>query len=102
MYCEELNIEFKPFYPLKMVKFKYSENATKIWPIFYYFFDITKWKMGIIFAAFLEYLNFTVNNWSQNSILKGFHMPMSVGKQTQNQITNKNRLCKKLYRVHLL
>ena len=47
------------------VKFRYSEKATQIWSIFFFLFDITylissnyKWKMGQIFVAFSEYLNF--------------------------------------------
>ena len=46
-----------------LLKFRYSEKATKIWPIF--FFGIMylvalnyNWKMGQTFVAFSEYLNF--------------------------------------------
>ena len=49
------------------LKFRYSEEATKMWPIFHSFFDITcyvvsnyKWKMGQLFVAFSEYLNFMI------------------------------------------
>ena len=48
------------------LKFRYSEKATKICPIFHlHSFETTKykvmsnekWKMGLIFVAFSEYLN---------------------------------------------
>ena len=47
------------------LKFRYSEKATKIWPIciplFFWHYLVTsnnKWKMGQNFVAFSEYLNF--------------------------------------------
>ena len=46
------------------VKFRYSETAKKIWPIFHLQLDTTisnvkkEWEMGQIFMAFSEYLKF--------------------------------------------
>ena len=46
-----------------LLKFRYSEKATKISSIFQFFWHYLvasnyKWKMGQIFVAFSEYLNF--------------------------------------------
>ena len=54
----------------KTIIFRYSTKTKKIWPIIHFLFDITyylvasgyKWKMGHIFVAFSEYLNFTARS----------------------------------------
>ena len=58
----DILIEVKSTYVLIFIKCRYSEKATKIWPIFHFLFDITyivatnhKWKMGFIFVAFSGY-----------------------------------------------
>ena len=47
---------------VQKLKFRYSEKATKIMPVFYFLFDIVastfEWNMGQIFVAFSEYQNF--------------------------------------------
>ena len=55
------------FLKLHLVKFIYSEKATKIWHTFHSLFEITyivasnyMWKMGQVFVPFSEYLNFTI------------------------------------------
>ena len=43
-----------------LLKFRYSEKVTKIWPIFRFkVMSKKEWKMGQIFWAFSKYLNFT-------------------------------------------
>ena len=48
-----------------------------------------KWKIGQIFAAFYEYLNFTVKNWTQNSSLKGLHMPIRISDKLSGDFKSK-------------
>jgi hypothetical protein len=57
------NAKLNPKLTIQVVKFSYSEMASKDSTIFHFLIDITvalnyKWKMGQIVVVFSEYLNF--------------------------------------------
>ena len=63
------------------LKFRYSEKATKIGPSstgFWHYFVASNesWKMGQIFVAFSEYLNF---NYSHRYLMWGFENVIKKG-----------------------
>ena len=73
-----------------LLKFRYSEKATKFEKIFYLKFDVKywvasnfKWKIFSNFVAFSEYPNFTKQNWAHLSnidfkILSGLKSKQSI------------------------
>ena len=78
-YFAKLNLEkelltFNAYYVL--LKFLYSEKATKIWRTLETFFELTKDRTNIfrhIFVAFSEYMDFIQNTKSSNSTYNYWH-----------------------------
>ena len=71
---------------IMILKLRYSEKATKIWPIFHSLASNYKEKMGHNFVVFSEYLNFKETEAISESYLNFIRRPRMCSSQASQNV----------------